>query len=133
MTAAALSGGLLCACGGGVAGNSTTVQQAAAPVITTSAASNGALIVSLASATSGATIYYTVDGSIPTASSQIYEAPFLVASNLTLNAIAQGTGNASSITFQTFNLNIPSGTLVWSDEFSNATGSNVQPDPKVWA
>ena len=94
---------------------------------------NGALIVGLASATPGATIYYTVDGSIPTASSQIYEAPFLVASNLTLKAIAQGAGSASSIASQTFNLNIPSGTLVWSDEFSNATGSNVQPDAKVWA
>jgi len=28
--------------------------------------------------------------------------------------------------------NIPSGTLVWSDEFTNSTGSNQQPDPTVW-
>jgi beta-glucanase (GH16 family) len=132
LAAAVLSCGLLCACGGGVAGNSNTVQQAAAPVITTSAALNGAVIVSLASPTPGATIYYTIDGSAPTPSSQVYEAPFLVTSNLTLKAIARGTGSASSVASQTFNLNIPSGTLVWSDEFSNATGSNVQPDPKVW-
>lgn len=83
-------------------------------------------------ATSGGTIYYTVDGSTPAASSQPYLAPFLVASNLTVKAIALVGGASSSVTSQSFAPNIPSGTLVWSDEFSNSTATNAQPNPQVW-
>jgi beta-glucanase (GH16 family) len=90
------------------------------------------VIVSLASTTSGAPIYYTVDGSTPTSSSPQYLAPFLVASNFTLKAIAVTGGSASTVTSQTFAPNIPSGTLVWSDEFTNTTGAIAQPNPQFW-
>ena len=107
--------------------------QAAAPTITTTAAQNGAVVVSLASTTSGATIYYSLDGSTPSASSLQYLAPFLVASNQTVKAIATASGDsASSVASQSFAPNIPSGTLVWSDEFSNSTSANAQPNPLVW-
>jgi beta-glucanase (GH16 family) len=135
LSGAVLSGGPLCACGGSGAdnsGGSGSAQRAATPAINTTAALNGAVIVSLSTTTSGAAIYYTVDGTTPTASSQAYQAPFLVASNLTVKAIAQGLGGASDVASQSFSPNIPSGTLVWSDEFTNATGANAQPDPKVW-
>jgi len=134
LSSVVLSGGLLCACGSSAAnpGGSGSTPRAATPSITTTAALNGAEIVSLATTTSGATIYYTVDGTTPTTSSQAYCAPFLVASNLTVKAIAQGSGSASDVASQSFNLNIPSGTLVWSDEFTNTTGAIAQPDPKVW-
>jgi beta-glucanase (GH16 family) len=102
-----------------------------APAISTSPAANGAVIVSLAS-NGGGTIYYTVDGSMPTPTSQPYQGPFLVASNLTVNAIAVVAGASSSVASQTFTPNIPSGTLVWSDEFTNTTGANAQPNPQVW-
>ena len=116
--------------GGGGGGGST---PAAAPTISPVAAQNNAQIVSLASATPNAIIYYTVDGSTPTTASQIYEAPFLVASNLTVKAIATASGySASTVTSHAFTLNIPSGMLVWSDEFTNTTGSNTQPDPSIW-
>jgi beta-glucanase (GH16 family) len=109
---------------------------AAAPTIATSTnngAQNSAVIVSLATSTSGATIFYTLDGSTPTASSQQYQAPFLVAANLTVNAIATATGlKSSSVATQAFSPNIASGTLVWSDEFSNSTGANAQPNPATW-
>jgi len=114
--------------GGGGGGGSST----AAPTISTTAALNGAVIVSLASTTTGAAIYYTVDGSTPSASSQQYQAPFLVASNLTLKAIAIAAGTSSTVTTQAFSPNIPSGTLVWSDEFSNSTGTPAQPNPAIW-
>ena len=63
----------------------------------------------------------------------MYEAPFLVAANLTVKAIATAAGfSTSTVTSQGFTPNIPSGTLVWSDEFNGNTGTNPQPDPTVW-
>ncbi|HEY1646782.1 MAG TPA: family 16 glycosylhydrolase [Terracidiphilus sp.] len=122
-----------CGSGGGSVPVSPPSQQTAAPTISTAAAQNGAVVAALASATSGATIYYTVDGTTPTSSSQIYEAPFLVASNLTIEAMATAAGDTSSkVTSQSFTPNVPSGTLVWSDEFNNSTGANAQPNPAVW-
>ena len=125
---------LLTSCGGGASSpTTTTVTQAATPTISTTAAQNGAVVVGLASATSGATIYYTTDGSAPTSSSQIYQAPFLVASNLTVEAMAAAPGQSNStVATRSFQPNIASGTLVWSDEFSNSTGTNAQPNPGVW-
>jgi len=123
-----------CGCGGA---SSTSVgpaqTQAAVPAVTTKAAQNGAVIVTLTSSTPGAKIHYTVDGNTPAATSPIFEAPFLIAANETLKAYATASGDKdSTVISQTFAPNIPSGTLVWSDEFSNTTGSNQQPDPSVW-
>jgi beta-glucanase (GH16 family) len=127
--------GFLCGCGG--SGNSNPVTppqtQVAAPAVTTTAGQNGAKIVALKTTTAGAIIHYTVDGSVPGASSPIYQAPFLVFSNATVSAYATVSGDKDSpVTSQAFTLNIPSGTLVWSDEFTNTTGSNQQPDATVW-
>jgi beta-glucanase (GH16 family) len=127
---------MLHGCGGG-GGNSGAGggggNPNAAPSISTNAAQNGGAIVSLASTTSGAIIYYTVDGSTPTASSQRYQAPFLVASNLSVKAVAIVGGVSSTAASQAFSPNIASGTLVWSDEFNYANGAPAQPDPTVWA
>jgi beta-glucanase (GH16 family) len=141
LAAVFLSGVFLCGCGSG-----TTVTQcfgcgglpplSATPSITTVAAQNGAVIVSLTSNASGATILYTVDGSLPdqySSKTLTYEAPFLVASNLTVKAVAIAPGDAASdATSQSFTPNISSGTLVWSDEFSNSGVTNTQPNPATW-
>jgi len=134
----ALAAGILvvggCAsCGSAAQSSPSKSPVTAAPIFTTTPALNGAVVVSLSSATPGATIGYTVDGSAPTASSPIYEAPFLVASNLTVNAIATAAGDSnSSVASKSFAPNIASGTLVWSDEFSDATAASAQPNPSVW-
>lgn len=120
--------------------NSTTstppAQYTATPTIATTAAQNNAVIVTLSDSTSGATIYYTIDGTTPTSSSPQYLAPFLVASNITVNALATAPPLLnSSVATQTFSPNIASGTLVWSDEFSNNTAgvsAYGQPNPSTW-
>jgi beta-glucanase (GH16 family) len=118
--------------GSGGGGNQT--PQVATPVITMTTAQNGAQIVSISDSTLNSTTYYTTDGSMPTASSPQYIAPFLIASNVTLNAVAIFTGDTNStVATQSFAPNIPSGTLVWSDEFTNSTTSNAEPNPAVWA
>ena len=107
--------------------------RAATPIIAATGALNSAQVVSLSDSTAGATIYYTVDGSTPTTSSQIYHAPFLVASNLAVKAMAAAPGlAASAVASESFAFNIASGTLVWSDEFVNSTGANTAPNSKVW-
>ena len=128
---------LMCGCGNdgitiGGSGGTGTAPTTATPAIATTAAQNGALIVSLTSATTGATIYYTLDGSEPTTTSQQYQAPFLLASNLTVKAIAVAAGSSSSIASIPYTLNIPSGTLVWSDEFTSSSSTPAQPNPATW-
>jgi len=135
VTAVLIFVSLLHGCGGGSGGGNNPGgggNTVAAPSITSKAAQNNAVIVSLASTTGGASIYYTLDGSTPTASSQKFQAPFLVTSNLTLKAVAISGATSSTAATQAFSPNIASGTLVWSDEFNYANGAPAPPDPTVW-
>ena len=118
-------------CSGG--GNPSPSNAAlAAPVFSTTAAQNGAVILAI-SAGSGAEVHYTIDGSPPTASSPVYQAPMLISTNLTIHAIATAPGAASSsVATWTPAATVAPGALVWSDEFTNATGANAQPNPAVW-
>ncbi len=52
--------------------------------------------VAISDATSGATIYYTTDGSTPTTSSKVYSAPVTVSSSAVLKAIAAASGSPNS-------------------------------------
>ena len=52
--------------------------------------------VTLADATPGATIRFTTDGSTPTKKSPVYSAPFTLASNATVHALALKTGATNS-------------------------------------
>lgn len=55
-----------------------------------------AQLISLSSTTSGAQIFYTVDGSMPSASSSAYSTPLLVSSTTTVKAFARAPGHADS-------------------------------------
>lgn len=117
--------------------SAAALAQAAAPAapppnILLTPALNGAQVVSITSSVPDATIRYTTDGSEPTANSPQYFAPFLVASNLTLKAIAVANGQPGKVTSQTFTPNIPPNTLVWSDEFNDAADFGPRPNPEVW-
>ncbi len=122
---------ILSSCGGGTSSAPGSGTPPSVPVFSTAPAENGAVILSVES-TSGATVHYTIDGSTPTPSSPTYQAPMLIFSNLTINAIAATSGATSSVATWTLPTPVPSGTLVWSDEFTNTTGANAQPDPAVW-
>lgn len=138
LTVLLLSGSLMCACGGGGASSSDSGSnppqvKADTPSISAAAAQNGAQIVTVSDATSGAKIYYTLDGTAPTTSSQVYQAPFLVTSNLTVKAMAAAASDSNSdVASQSFSPNIASGTLVWSDEFSNPASAPAQPNASTW-
>ena len=126
---------LLTGCGSGSSAGTATVQppQAlTAPVVTTSPARNGAVLVSISTATPGTTVYYSTDGSAPTQNSIAYVSPFLVASAQTVYAIAKAAGATSATSSLAITTTVPSGTLIWSDEFSNSSGLNAAPDSTVW-
>jgi hypothetical protein len=80
-------------------GSSSTVPAVAAPVISPEGGTytdGQQATVTLTSATEGATIYYTTDGSTPTASSHPYNTPVIVVGSMTLQAIALRAGYADS-------------------------------------
>ncbi|MFC5863732.1 chitobiase/beta-hexosaminidase C-terminal domain-containing protein [Acidicapsa dinghuensis] len=58
---------------------------------------NGPQTVSINYATSGATIYYTTNGSLPTTASSVYSAPIQVTSSETIHAMAIASGTPSPI------------------------------------
>ena len=75
-----------------------TIETAAAtPQLSPTPGTYGAVqTVSLSDATAGASIYYTTDGTSPTAASNLYAGPITVSATTTVNAIATAAGFATS-------------------------------------
>ncbi|WP_410564016.1 chitobiase/beta-hexosaminidase C-terminal domain-containing protein [Amycolatopsis sp. cmx-4-61] len=81
--------------------------------------------VTISSATSGATIRYTVDGSTPTASSTLYSGPISVPNSRTVNAIALKSGSTTSpVSSATYTIGTQAGCPTQSD--TPNFGSNVR-------
>ena len=95
--------------------------QAATPVISPVGQSfTGSLSVTITDSTSGATIYYTTDGSTPTTSSTKYTGAITVSTTETISAIASATGFVTSaVAKQSYTLQ----TQALMPTFSPAAGS----------
>src|SRR6267378_3911633 len=72
-------------------------QQVATPTFSPAGGTyTGSVTVTISDATSGATIYYTTDGSTPTTSSAVYSSALTFTRTTTLNAMAAATGMTNS-------------------------------------
>lgn len=82
----------------------TTVSSA--PAFNKAAGTYSSTISVEITAAYGANIYYTLDGSNPTASSTAYTGPITISTSKTLNAVAQESGkNLSSVTSAAYTIN----------------------------
>jgi beta-glucanase (GH16 family) len=104
----------------------------APPIIRITSAQHGAVLVGMTESTANAKMYYTLDGSAPTAASEPFLAPFLVDSEVVVEAIAVAGQATSAVTSQVLRPEVASGALVWSDEFTSDAGARAAPNPSVW-
>ncbi len=90
----------------------TITLPAATPTFTPGAGTDTSIqSVSIASATQGATIYYTTNGTTPTTASTVYAGPVTVGSSETLEAIATATGSTTStVGTAAYVINLPTAT-----------------------
>ena len=86
--------------------------------------------VALSTSTSGATIYYTVDGSQPTTSSLVYKTPFALTGSETVHAISVETGLVSAVASATYT--VTTSHLVFATQPSNTlVSSAISPAPAI--
>jgi glucosylceramidase len=115
-------------CGGGSGGGTTQTppaQQAATPTFSPVGGTyTSAQSVSLSTTTTGASIYYTTDGTTPTNTSNLYSStkPIAVASTTTINAIAADSPAFlnSNVATATYTINLP---VAATPTFSLAPGT----------
>jgi hypothetical protein len=79
------------------AGYTINLNAVATPVFSPAGGNySSAQTVTITDSLSGANIFYTIDGSIPTTASLAYTGPFTVSGNETVNAIAAASGYSNS-------------------------------------
>gem|GEM_PF-5394078 len=75
----------------------------------------GTQSISIADATTGANIFYTTDGTVPTASSTLYSGPITVSKTQTISAIAVASGFSNSgVASAVYTINLLTATPVFS-------------------
>ncbi|MGA3007688.1 MAG: chitobiase/beta-hexosaminidase C-terminal domain-containing protein [Opitutaceae bacterium] len=80
--------------------------------------------VSISDSTSGATLYYTTNGTTPTTSSTVYSGPISVSSTVTIEAMGAASGDTNSnVASATYTISAPPPTQVATPAFSPAVGT----------
>ena len=90
-------------------GGTTPVETVATPTFSVTAGTyTSAQTVSISCETSGATIYYTTDGTAPTTSSNVYSAALTISETTTVKAMAVKSGmNNSAVATAEYIINLP--------------------------
>jgi glucosylceramidase len=109
-------------CGSGSTGSTPPPQTAATPSFSPAGGTfTSAQTVTISDSTSGATIYYTLDGSTPTTSSSQYSTPLTISSTTTVSAIAAASGDTNSaVGTATYTISLPT---LPAPQFSPAGGT----------
>jgi hypothetical protein len=133
---AAMTLAMLTGCGSTTpATAATTTSSVAAPSISPGTGTYaGTQAVTISDTTPGATIYYSTDGTVPTASSPAYTGPISIAVSSTVQAIAFLDGSASAVASSTLTITSahPPAKLVFLQQPSNAlTGATISPAVQV--
>ncbi len=104
----------------------SSTSNAANPVFSPASGTySGPQALSLTSATSGATIYFTIDGTTPTASSLKYTGPIYVGASETVNAIATAPNLSPSAVLSGAYTITPVYTFNFSNGFTTAQSSGL--------
>lgn len=92
-----------------------------APALLAAGTYTGSQVTKITSTTSGATIYYTTDGSTPTTSSTLYTAPVMITASQTIKAIAtKQFYTASSVASAAYTISAGNGGIL------AATGGTIE-------
>ena len=105
----------------------SSMPQAAAPSFSVPGGLyGGPVTITIGESTSGTTVYYTTDGSLPTTSSGIYTGPLTISGTETLSAIALGAGyRLSPVTVASYVAGPPGVTSVLPNAGPPAGGTAV--------
>ena len=101
------------------------VPQVAAPTFTPAAGTYNAVQNVTISAEAGTTIYYTLDGTGPTTTSEVYNTPITVSETQTIKAIAVKDEKVSPVATATYTINLPLTTM--DQIFAKATAVGSTP------
>jgi Chitobiase/beta-hexosaminidase C-terminal domain/Legume lectin domain len=98
------------------ASSGSTTPTAATPTFSPAGGSyTGNQTITISSATAGATIYYTTNGTTPTTSSTVYTGPITISNSITINAIATAPNcNNSAVGSATYTINTVTATPLFS-------------------